>query len=155
MAEPADVAHLLRRTEVVVKPERLAALTAMSLSAAVDDIVAFTVNGAVVMDPYLLRDDPVDGWGQYTYACSWWIDRFKLAPRALQEKMTLFWHGHFTSAWYEVHEGFQMLPQNQLLRVNALGNLRALTQAVALDPAMLVYLSNADNVRGQPNQNFA
>jgi uncharacterized protein (DUF1800 family) len=155
MAELADVAHLLRRTEVVVKPERLAALTQLSLPAAVDDVVDFTANGAVAMDPYLLSDDPVDGSGQYAYACSWWVDRFKLAPRALQEKMTLFWHGHFTSAWNDLHLGFQMMPQNHLFRLHALGNLRALTHAVALDPAMLVYLSNADNVKGRPNQNFA
>ena len=37
----------------------------------------------------------------------------------------------------------------------AVGNFLALTQAMSLEPAMLVYLNNADNRKGSPNQNFA
>jgi uncharacterized protein (DUF1800 family) len=48
-----------------------------------------------------------------------------------------------------------MMHQNQLYRSMALGNFRSLTQAMALEPAMLVYLSNAENYAGSPNQNFA
>lgn len=155
MADPADIAHLLRRAEIVVRPDRLAALTPLTIAAAVDDVVDFGSNGSPTMDPYFLAEDTADGWGQYVSACDWWVERLATAPKALQEKLTLFWHGHFTSAWYEIHKGFQMMVQNQLFRTNALGNLRTLTQAVAVDPAMLTYLSNADNVKGQPNQNFA
>jgi uncharacterized protein (DUF1800 family) len=156
VADIADIAHLLRRTEFIVKPDRLAALVALpTREAAVDDVVRIALNGAVQMDPYLLSQDTANGYGQYTYACNWWVERMKTAPRALQEKMTLFWHGHFTSSWNEVDKGFQLMVQNQLYRTNALGNLTTLTQAMAVDPAMLVYLSNADNVKGQPNQNFA
>ncbi|MFT3853550.1 MAG: DUF1800 domain-containing protein [Ilumatobacteraceae bacterium] len=129
--------------------------SALSRDAAVDDVVDLSLNGTPTMDAYLLSEDAADGWGQYVYACNWWVQQFTTVARPLQEKLTLFWHGHFTSAWYEIHKGFQMMPQNQLFRLNALGNLRTLTQSVALDPAMLVYLSNADNVKGQPNQNFA
>jgi hypothetical protein len=28
----------------------------------------------------------------------WWLDRMIATPAPLQEKMTLFWHGHFTTA---------------------------------------------------------
>ena len=38
-----------------------------------------------------------------------------------------------------------MTHQNQLYRTQALGNFRTLTHAMALEPAMLVYLNNADN----------
>ena len=69
--------------------------------------------------------------------------------------MTLFWHGHFVSAWWDVGKGFHMMQQNQLYRENALGNFLTLTQAMAIERAMLVYLSNAENVKGSPNQNFA
>jgi len=155
VADPADIAHLLRRTEFVVKPERLNELVGMSREAAVDDVVNIGLNGAPQMDPYLLSVEPAGGWKQYEYACNWWVERMKAAPRPLQEKMTLFWHGHFTSSWSEVHHGFQMMVQNQLYRTNALGNFTSLTQAMAVDPAMLVFLSNAGNVKGQPNQNFA
>jgi uncharacterized protein (DUF1800 family) len=154
VADPADVAHLLRRAEFVVRPERIAALSALSRDAAVDDVVNLALNGTPQLDPSFLVEG-ADSWAQYTKACSWWIARMTTVPRPLQEKLTLFWHGHFTSSWYDVHKGFQMMIQNQLFRTDGFGSFRALTQKVAVDPAMLVYLSNADNVKGQPNQNFA
>ena len=30
--------------------------------------------------------------------------------------MTLFWHGHFVSAWWDVGKGFHMMQQNQMYR---------------------------------------
>jgi uncharacterized protein (DUF1800 family) len=45
--------------------------------------------------------------------------------------------------------------QNQLYRTHALGNFLTLTQLMAIEPAMLLYLSNANNVKGAPNENFA
>ena len=90
MSDHADIAHLLRRTEFVVKPERLAALSGLSIEQAVGDIVDFGPNGNPQMDPYLLSEDTTDGWGQYVYACNWWVERMKTPPRAFQEKMTLF-----------------------------------------------------------------
>jgi uncharacterized protein (DUF1800 family) len=86
----------------------------------------------------------------------WWLDRMLLTPAPLQEKMTLLWHGHFTSEM--LNKGIsppQMLAQNQLFRRYALGNVRDLTQAVARDPAMLRYLDNARSERAHPNENFA
>ena len=70
--------------------------------------------------------------------------------RPFQEKMTLFWHGHFVSGWWDVGKGFHMMLQTQMYRDNALGNFRNLTQNMAIDRAMLVYLSNAENVKGAP-----
>ncbi|MEZ5249063.1 MAG: DUF1800 family protein [Ilumatobacteraceae bacterium] len=69
--------------------------------------------------------------------------------------MTLFWHNHFVSEWDVVGRTDQMMAQNQLFRSMALGDFRALTHAMALQPAMLIYLSNGVNVKGAPNQNFA
>ena len=39
MADPADIAHLLRRTEFVARPDRVAALSAGTIAQAVDDIL--------------------------------------------------------------------------------------------------------------------
>jgi len=70
----------------------------------------------------------------------------------LQEKMTLFWHGHFTSY---INYSAMMYGQNQLFRQYALGNVRALTHAVSKDPAMVLYLNNNVNVAKHPNENYA
>ena len=48
-----------------------------------------------------------------------------------------------------------MMTQNKLFRDSAFGNFRSLTQAMSLQPAMLYYLDNLDNVASSPNQNFA
>jgi uncharacterized protein (DUF1800 family) len=47
------------------------------------------------------------------------------------------------------------VPQNVLLRREALGNFRTLLHGIARDPAMLVYLDNAGSRRQAPNENFA
>jgi uncharacterized protein (DUF1800 family) len=73
-------------------------------------------------------------------------------PAPLQEKMTLFWHGHFTS---RVGISIFAFGQNQLFRQYATGNMRALTHAVSKDPAMLIYLNNDQNVASHPNENYA
>ena len=86
----------------------------------------------------------------------WWLDRMIATPAPLQEKMTLFWHGHFTTA--AIAKGVtpaEILAQNALFRAFALGNARELTQRVAVDPAMLKYLDNLHNEAAHPNENFA
>ena len=86
---------------------------------------------------------------------TWWLERMIASPAPLQEKMTLFWHGHFTSSPEKGTTGQELLMQNQLFRQYALGNVHELTMHVAQDPAMLRYLDNNVNVKAHPNENFA
>jgi uncharacterized protein (DUF1800 family) len=153
-----DLAHLLRRTEFVVRPSRLAELKTLDLtsySAAVENVINIGLNGSPALPAYFQSEDANNGWDQYVAACSFWINNMVSKVRPFQEKMTLFWHGHFVSGWWDVGKGFHMMLQTQMYRDNALGNFRNLTQNMAIDRAMLVYLSNAENVKGAPNQNFA
>ncbi|MCU1361274.1 MAG: hypothetical protein JWN99_2563, partial [Ilumatobacteraceae bacterium] len=121
---------------------------------AVTNVMDFTSN-ANPQIPASLAVNATDGYAQRVSAFHWWLDQMATRPRPFQEKMTLFWHGHFTSEWDVVNRSDSMMHQNQLYRTQGLGNLLALTQAMALEPAMLVYLSNASNVKGTPNENFA
>ena len=34
----------------------------------------------------------------------WWLRRMRKGPRPLQEKMTLFWHGHFATSFRKVRD---------------------------------------------------
>jgi uncharacterized protein (DUF1800 family) len=86
---------------------------------------------------------------------TWWLERMIATPAPLQEKMTLFWHGHFTSSPEKGTTAQELLAQNRLFRQYALGNIRDLTLHVAQDPAMLRYLDNNVNVQAHPNENFA
>ncbi|RMF85462.1 MAG: DUF1800 domain-containing protein [Planctomycetota bacterium] len=85
----------------------------------------------------------------------WWIERMVESPRPLEEKMTLFWHGHFTSGMREVRNALFMFEQNQFLRRNALGNFRELLLGIGRDRAMLVYLDGNKNEKEHPNENYA
>jgi len=69
--------------------------------------------------------------------------------------MTLFWHNHFVSGQQKVKLAVLMYRQNVTLRANALGSFGDLLHAIARDPAMVIYLDNAQNRKGTPNENFA
>ena len=84
----------------------------------------------------------------------WWTYRMSHSPRPLEEKMTLFWHGHFATANYKVDNPRWMWHQNQMFRAHALGNFRTMLQAVSRDPAMLVWLDGVENKKGKPNENY-
>ncbi len=85
----------------------------------------------------------------------WWADRMLRSPRPLQEKMALFWHGHFANSEDKVRDYRKMLQQLELFQSQGLGSFRDLLVAVAHDPAMLAYLDAGVNVKGAPNENFA
>jgi uncharacterized protein (DUF1800 family) len=85
----------------------------------------------------------------------WWANRMVLTQRPLEEKMALFWHGHFATGDEKVQDYRKMLHQNELLRTHATGNFRDLLISVSQDPAMLASLDAGVNVKGAPNENFA
>lgn len=85
----------------------------------------------------------------------WWANRMLTTNRPLEEKMALFWHGHFATSEDKVRDYRKMLKQLQLFQKQGLGNFRELLIGVAKDPAMLAYLDAGVNVKGAPNENFA
>src|SRR5439155_7608221 len=86
---------------------------------------------------------------------SWWLERMIKGPRPLQEKLTLFWHGHFATSIQKVKDAYFMWLQNDTFRRHALGNWLQMLTAVAKDPAMLLWLDQAESRKEHPNENFA
>ncbi len=84
-----------------------------------------------------------------------WLERMSTGPRPLQEKMVLFWHGHFATSIQKVRSAYFMWRQLQTFRELATGNWLEMLDAVAKDPAMLVWLDQAQSRREHPNENFA
>ena len=156
--DAAELAHLLRRTEFVAKPARIAAFAdtvahVWTRGEVIDDILDVTT--PIAIPSYIDHDIDGEGYEQWTYAVQWWLNRMVDSPKPMQEKMTWFWHGHFCSSWDKVNSAWAMLNQNRLFRDSAFGNFRTMAQTMALQPAMLFYLDNLDNVKTSPNQNFA
>ena len=74
---------------------------------------------------------------------------------SFREKMTLFWHNHFVSSYDVVKNPFFMLKQNELYRINSLGNYKNLVHKSSKDLAMLIFLDNNSNKKSSPNENYA
>jgi uncharacterized protein (DUF1800 family) len=85
----------------------------------------------------------------------WWLRRMAEGPRPLQEKMVLFWHGHFATSVEKVREAYLMWRQNDLFRRLATGDWFEMLVEVGKDPAMLVWLDQAQSRKEHPNENFA
>lgn len=101
-----------------------------------------------------------------------WLFRMVHTSRPLQEKMTLFWHNHFATAYGKLNgqvgaeDATRYLAakpsedrggvrgQIEMLRDNALGNFRDMLVNIAQDTAMLYWLDGFQNVRAQPQENF-
>jgi uncharacterized protein (DUF1800 family) len=98
------------------------------------------------------RLSPADAYG---HDHLWWLDRMVRSSRPLVERMSLVWHDWFATSNNGVGSQRLMLEQNRLLRRFALGNFRFLLHAVTADPAMLLWLSGADNAKDAPNENYA
>jgi len=85
---------------------------------------------------------------------SWWYTQILNTTNPLQEKMTVFWHNHFTSDLQKVFAPY-MLKQNQIFRQNALGNFGDMLYEFMHDPAIHYYLDNIKNKKQNPNENLA
>ena len=95
--------------------------------------------------------DPINVWGEDH---CWWLDRMVRSSHQLIERMTLVWHSWFATS-EEASNARLMINQNWMLRRNALGNFHRLLLDVTVDPAMLMWLNNNANHKGNPNENYA
>ena len=153
-SDPADIAHLLRRSGFVAPPARVADLAALDWPDAVEAVLDTTADPAEGLPDGLLTSGG-EPWRQHITWSHWWLDRCATTPTPLVEKMALFWQGHFVSSFSRVYNVPALIAQHRIVRRHGLGDFRELAQQIAVDPAMLWYLDNFLNVRSSPNQNFA
>lgn len=149
-------AHLLRRAGFGGTPDEIARFTGMTAADAAASLVGMpAVEG--IAPPSELESVGLGRPANRRIMLDvqlWWLNRMLTTPAPLQEKMALYFHGHFTS------RGTPRFPwitynQNMLFRRHALGNLRELTRNVSKDAAMLIFLDGNVNVAAHPNENYA
>ena len=83
-----------------------------------------------------------------------WLSRMAGTEHPLEEKLTLYWHNHFATAFAKVRRPRLMVAQNRLLRAHAGGSFRTLAKAVTADAAMLYWLDGNTNQLAAPNENY-
>ena len=169
-----DARHLLARTGFGPTDAEVRTYAPLTREAAVERLLRETRASAVTPPPAVVADAApvrlprgetatraereafVQAQRQEGLALrAWWVEEMLATPSPLTERMTLFWHNHFVSGQPKVRLSRFMYRQNVTLRAHAAGNFGVLLHAIAKDPAMLVYLDNARNRKGAPNENFA
>ncbi len=154
-----DTAHLLRRAGFGADPAVIKAAAAAGPDATTETLLhPERVPENLEDDKTLasltsLLPETKNGGTPVQAVRMWWVHRMIASARPLQEKMVLFWHGHFTSKDGGM-QGDLLYRQNQLFRANALGSFRTLTLAVSRDPEMLRYLNGNQNYKAHPNENY-
>lgn len=148
----SDAAHFLRRIGFGGTEAEIQHFTGRTRLQAVTEAMNFADAPDVVAPPVYGHGNQ---WEKWVTAYEWWVTRMRDTIKPLQEKMTLFWHGHFCSEQWKVDDMGAMFDQNNLFRTQGLGNFHSLAQAVSIGPAMLVYLDNATNRVGAEQENFA
>src|SRR5215831_3322069 len=94
-SEPARVAQLLRRATLGTGPQALKKALEGSFTGTVDGLL----EAPAAEPPSLISsDDPTHG-GMLSGPDlqQWWLKHILTTPTPFAERMTYFWHGHFTS----------------------------------------------------------
>jgi uncharacterized protein (DUF1800 family) len=174
------IEHLLRRIGFGARPGEVEQYADLGYATALDRLInyesVFDGVDASIGTPGHVGMTVVGAFnpsGNIAHARQRWLFRMVHSERPLQEKMTLFWHNHFATAFSKVSgsigatdgtramagkpgdDGSGVRGQIELLRGFAVGNFRDLLVAVAQDVAMLVWLDGRTNVKAKPQENFA
>jgi uncharacterized protein (DUF1800 family) len=150
-SESARVMQLLRRTSFGYTSAQLDAALSAGFNKTVDRLIE--TNPA---EPAAFAAAATPG-GRFAVAQlqQWWLDHMLSTTTPFAERMTLFWHGHFTSDYRKVADDTFMYWQNLTWRRMSLTNLRPMLMQVTTDPAMLRYLDLATSTGQSPNENYS
>lgn len=170
------VKHLLRRTLFGAKRADINFFQSLGLNASVNQLLddstplpspplkEYNSSAAAVPDTTVVagqtwvnnvnNDGTVSALRRASFK-KWWVGNMIQQERTLREKMTLFWHNHFSTESNDVGNALYVFKHHDLLRTQALGNIKQLVRAITLDPAMLVYLNGQNNNKTAPDENYA
>lgn len=168
-----DARHLLSRSGFGGSPDDIRRLTQLDRAAAVSRVLDGTHRQALTPPPRWINRLPPAPEQRKHFSQDekqafreerkeealelkgWWYQEMMTTPSPLTERMTLFWHNHFTSSLHKVKWPPFLYKQNFLLRMHALGSFRDVLFETAKDPAMIRYLDTGSNHKDRPNENYA
>jgi uncharacterized protein (DUF1800 family) len=170
-ADRSAIAHLLRRAGFGPTPAEIDAAVADGYAGTVDRLLDFSAADPADLAPaptFAPIPRPTAGLStaerqalqkqraqELLSLQLWWLNRMATTAHPLREKLTLYWHGHFATSFDKVQVADFMYRQNQIFRTMGIGNFETLTQAVAKDPAMMIWLDTRTDKAAHPNENFA
>ena len=153
-SDAARVSHLLRRFTFGATAEELESAQSDGYARTVDRLLETKIAEPPVLGGAddASQEKPLNPGALQ----QWWIEWMLASPTPFGERMTLFWHGHFTSDFRKVGNQFPFLYwQNLTWRRNATADLKTMLYQVTVDPAMLRYLDLGNSTARNPNENYA
>jgi uncharacterized protein (DUF1800 family) len=150
-SESARVVQLLRRSTFGSTPAQLEAALSDGFSKTVDRLI----ETGPAEPPVAAFANTPGGRFPIVQLQQWWIDHILSTSTPFAERMTLFWHGHFTSDYRKTANNTFMYWQNLTWRRMGLTDLRSMLMQVTTDPAMLRYLDLATSTGPSPNENYS
>jgi uncharacterized protein (DUF1800 family) len=173
--------HILRRMGFGASPAELAAWAGVPIETVIDRLLNFesqsTDHDAKIGLPEYVgittsSGNPFSANTLINDARQRWLFRMIHSQRPLEEKMALFWHNHFATAYSKIagavgqERATRMMDndpnslagsepgQMQKLRQLGTGSFPTLLLAMAKDPAMIYWLDSQLNTRTRPQENF-
>jgi len=158
--------HLYRRAGFGATAAELEAAERAGFDATVDKLLAGLTGpdrtGDAVKRPTLttlaqasIPGFQFDDYNEFSELSTWWLQRMVVTDTPLREKLVLLLHEQFPTSYVKVGYSDLMYNQNELFRKLGAGSFDVLTQAVAKDPAMLIWLDTSTDYKSHPNENFA
>ena len=153
-SELALLAHLLRRAGFGATRDELEGYVAQGYAATVEQLLH--PEQAPTLDEDVLRRYHIDQNSLMLIESSqaYWLYRIINTRRPLEEKMALFWHGLFATAYGKLNHAKAVVNQTNTFRRCGLGDFRTLLLELSRDPAMIFWLDNKDNHKDAPNENY-
>ena len=150
----ALMAHLLRRAGFGATGEELDHYVSKGYEATVEELV--NPEQTPPLDQDIIRRYHVDQNSLYLWESTQanWLYLMINSPRLLEEKMTLFWHGLFATAYGKLNHAKGVVNQTNTFRRCGLGSFHTLLLEMSRDPAMIFWLDNKDNHKDAPNENY-
>jgi uncharacterized protein (DUF1800 family) len=167
----AELVHLLKRTMFGATQSDIDYFTGKTLAQVVTELLTTGVAPAPPLKAYTNSADSANvafgqTWVNAPYLVqvagdrvislkAWWFGQLVNQNRTIEEKLILCWHNHFATEakiYQDARYGYKYL---STLRQNCLGDFKALTKAITLEPAMLDYLNGHLNRVGAPDENYA
>jgi uncharacterized protein (DUF1800 family) len=173
--------HILRRLGFGASPAELSAWAAMPIETVIDRLLNYesqtTDHDSKIGNPEYVGvtttvGQPFSANTLVNDARQRWLFRMIHSQRPLEEKMALFWHNHFATAYSKLtglvgqERATRMMDndpsslagsvpgQIHTLRQHATGSFPGMLLAMAKDPAMIYWLDSQLNTRTRPQENF-
>ena len=148
------MAHLMRRAGFGATRDELEEYVDKGYEAVVEDLLNPS-------DPQNLPDDIIRRYHTEqselrlaTGAAAYWMYRLITTRCPLEDKLALFWHGLFATAYNKLNQATALLDQVDMFRRHGLGSLSTLLVELSKDPAMIIWLDNNENHKGAINENY-